>query len=218
MEGNYIIYKVENTENGWVYIGSTTTSVEDRMTDHFRKAENNNGHYFHKEITTYGPEAFEWEQVDTASNSDELARMEKKYIEQFDSFRRGYNSDSGGGFKKTVYQYRIDDCTLVGTHDCLQSAANAVSADKKAISKACLSVNNLYNGFYWSYEFSEPFVPNADARKKEVIQTDMEGNLVAEYKSVSEASKSTGVNRSSIAKCCRSVYKSASGFLWKYKE
>ena len=218
MENNYIIYKVENTENGWVYIGSTTTSVEVRMIDHFTKAENQTGHYFHQEIATYGPASFTWEQIDTASSNDELAQIEKQYIEQYDSYRNGYNSDSGGGFKKTVYQYSIDDGTLTGTFDCLDSAARAVSADKKAISKACLNVNNLYNGFYWSYEYTEPFVPNYDARRKEVIQMDMEGNIVAVYKSVAEASESTGANRSSIAKCCRDEYKSASGFRWKYKE
>lgn len=213
----FIIYKVENTVNGWVYIGSTTTSIEDRMIDHLRKAENNNGHYFHQEITTYGPESFVWQQIDTASNSDELAQMEKKYIEEYNSYRSGYNSNSGGGFKKTVYQYSIDDCTLVGTHDCLDSAANAVCADRKAISKACLNVNNLYNGYYWSYELKKPFIPNSDARKKEVIQMNMDGNVIAEFKSIVEASNSTGLNKSSIAKCCRNLYKRASNYRWKFK-
>tara|TARA_B100001146_G_scaffold225178_2_gene247306 strand:+ start:26569 stop:27012 length:444 start_codon:yes stop_codon:yes gene_type:complete len=144
----FIVYKAQNTENGRVYIGSTVNSVEIRKKDHQQKARDGLGHYFHQEIATYGPELFTWEQIDTASSNDELAQMEKKYIEQYDSFKNGYNSDSGGGFKKTVYQYSIDDGTLTGSFDCLESAASAVGADRKAISKACLNINNLYRGFY----------------------------------------------------------------------
>lgn len=214
----FVVYKVENTENGKIYIGSTINSVEIRKKDHLQKSRDGSGYYFHQEIATYGPENFVWEQVDTASSNDELALKEKRYILQFDSFRNGYNSDSGGGFKKTVYQYSIYDCTLVATYDCLDSAANEVCADKKAISKACLNVNNFYRDFYWSYELKEPFIPNKDSRRKKVIQMDMEGNVIADFKSVSEASRSTGANKSSIAKCCRGEYKSASGFIWKYKE
>tara|TARA_R110002072_G_scaffold7503_2_gene40974 strand:+ start:769053 stop:769706 length:654 start_codon:yes stop_codon:yes gene_type:complete len=214
----FIIYKVENMENGRVYIGSTINSVDIRKKDHLQKASDGTGHYFHQEIATYGSEAFVWEQVDTASTSDELALKEKDYILQFDSFRNGYNSDSGGGFKKTVYQYNIDDCTLVATYDSLDSAADAVNANKKAISKACLNVNKLLNGYYWSYELKEPFVPNIDARRKMVVQMDLDGNIIAEFKSVAEAANPSGANKSSIAKCCRNEYKSASGFKWKYKE
>ena len=214
----FIIYKAQNLKNGLVYIGATSRCLEERKKDHFQKANKEIGHQFQEAIVTFGEEAFIWDQIDTAESINELATKEKEYILKYNSKEKGYNSDLGGGFKKDVYQYRIDDFTLVGTHDCLDSAANVVNADKKAISKACLNVNNLYNGFYWSYELREPFVPNSDARKKGVIQMDMEGNVIAEFKSVAEASRSTGANKSSIAKCCRKVNKSASGFSWKYNE
>lgn len=217
MECKYIIYKVENLENGWVYIGSTNSSIEKRKQDHLQKAESGSGHYFHEQIATNGPEAFSWEQIDTAESKDRLASMEKEYILKFNSFENGYNSDSGGGFKKTVYQYQLEDGSLVATFDCLDSAANAVNADKKAISKACLNVNNKYKGFYWGYDFEQPFIPNMDARRKKVIQMDLEDNVIAEFKSVAEAANSSGANNSSIAKCCRNEYKSAYGFKWKYK-
>lgn len=218
MENNFCIYKAQHIETGWAYIGSTTISVEDRKKDHLQKAASGSGHYFHQEIATYGPEAFVWELVDTASSNDELALKEKQYILQFDSFRNGYNSDCGGGFRKTVYMYDVDSGELLETFDCLDDAAASIRVDKKSISRACLNVSNRYGGFYWSYEFKEPYVPISDARKKEVLQMDMEGNVIAEFKSVAEASRSTGANKSSIAKCCRGGYKSAAGFTWKYKD
>jgi len=213
-----LVYTATNTENGRVYVGSTKHSVESRMKDHLQKSKDGSVIYFHQEIATYGPEFFIWEQIDTASSSDELAELEKKYIMEFDSYNNGYNSDSGGGFKKTVYKYDVNSGELLDYYGCLDDAAASIGADRKSISRACINVSNRYRGYYWSYEYKEPFSPNTDARKKEVTQMDMEGNCIAVFESVAEASDLTGVNKSSIAKCCRNQYKSASNFKWKYKE
>lgn len=44
------------------------------------------------------------------------------------------------------------------------------------------------------------------------------GEFVAEYPSELEASKQTGINSSSISLCCKGIYKTAGGSIWKYKE
>ena len=53
-----------------------------------------------------------------------------------------------------------------------------------------------------------------------VQQFDSDLNLIAEYVSAVEAMRVTGVDRTSISKCCanRDWYKSAGGFFWKFKE
>src|SRR5690606_18321640 len=137
-------------------------------------------------------EVFNWEQIDTATNSDELAQKEKQYILEYKSKEIGLNSDSGGGFKKSVYQYSIIGGILLNTFDSLESAGNSVNANKQHISRACLSVNNVYKGFYWSYEYKEPFKPNKDSRKKGVLQLSLNGNILAKYVSASEASRQSG--------------------------
>ncbi len=43
-------------------------------------------------------------------------------------------------------------------------------------------------GFFWSYSLTEPFVIQKDRRKKEVGQYDLDGNQIAIYLSVVEAS------------------------------
>jgi len=55
-------------------------------------------------------------------------------------------------------------------------------------------------------------------RRWELFQFYEHGELVRSYDSVAEASEITGVNRSSIAKCCRGLYISAGGYHWKYQE
>jgi len=212
----YKLYKVENIENGWVYIGSTTLTIKKRQQDHLQRANKGQGHNFQEAIATYGSEAFVWEQIDSAETINELALKEKKYILEYNSQAQGYNQDAGGGFKKIVYQYSVSDGLLVGQHDSLESAGNAVGAFKSSISKAALEVNKTCNGYYWSY--SSTF-PNhlTDLRKKKIQQFTLESEFVNEFNSVSEASKLTGCNKSGIAKVSRKERKSCGGYYWRYK-
>lgn len=210
-----IVYKVTNEENGKVYIGATTKSIDERKKDHIIKANNKSLNKFHSEISTYGEGSFKWEQVDTASTIDELAKKEKEYILKYNSKEDGYNNDSGGGFKKTIYQYDIIDGKLLNKYSNLTDAGNAISVTKQDLSKVCLSVGKICKGFYWSYEYKEPFKPNEDIRKKKVSKYSLNGVFIESYSSISDASKNTGINKSCIAKVCRGERKTSGGFIWK---
>ena len=215
MKQDYKIYKAENIENGFVYVGATTKSLEERIVDHLQKASKGTGSYFQEAIGTYGPEAFTWEQIDTAYNENELAQKEKNYILTYNSVEEGYNSDSGGGIKKTVYQYSKEDGSLVAEYNSLENAANTVSANKKSISNVCLGQNKTCKGFYWSY--SDSFTLPLDLRKRKVLQCDLEGNVIKEYESVSEASRLVDISKTCISRVCRGEREQSGGFLWKYK-
>jgi len=210
----YKLYKAENVENGWVYIGSTTSTVKKRQQDHLQKANQGQGHYFQEAIATYGAEAFVWEQIDTAETINELASKEKKYIIEYNSQLEGYNQDCGGGFKKFVYQYNLEG-KLVNTYNQLEDAANAVNADKKSISAACLGKIKTCKGSYWNYELLGEYSRPKDNRIKNVKQYDSNDRLLRSFSSIAEASEGTGINKSCIAKCCRGERKSAGGFYWQ---
>jgi len=212
---NYIIYKAQNEQTGEVYIGVTTNSVHQRQLDHTERSSRGELNKFHEAISTYGADAFYWTQIDTASSMDELAKKEKEYIIQYDCKENGYNSDSGGGIQKTVYQFRIEDGILVGKYDCLESAACAVGANKRSISSSCLGINKTCKGYYWSYSSTFP-INLKDERRKAVIQMDLEGVVIAEYKSVSNASKATGVSKTCISRVCRKERNHSGGFRWSY--
>jgi hypothetical protein len=57
-------------------------------------------------------------------------------------------------------------------------------------------------------------------RSKPVQQIDVDGNIVAEYPSISDAWRATGIHRYQIRGCINNQkdYKTAGGFRWKYKE
>jgi hypothetical protein len=210
-----IIYKVINTETNEIYIGATRNSIDERKNDHIQKSDNGKGYKFHNAISTYGANAFRWEQIDTAGTNNELAAKEIKYISEYDTIKNGYNSDKGGGFKKTVYRYNLDGSPIDSFKD-LTSAATSVNATKKALSKACWTVNHTLKGYLWSYECKEKFIPESDNRKKEVLQYNLNGNLLAQYISVAEASRKSGLSKTCISRCCRKERENSGGFIWKY--
>jgi len=220
MKNNGIIYKVTHKESGKSYIGATTKSIQKRKVDHTERAKRGEGQPFAKAIATHGPDAFNWVQIDTAITTNELAKKEKEYIIKYDSKDNGYNSDSGGGIKKTVYQYSIVDGKLIGRYDCLQSAANAVNATKQNISAACLGINKSCRGYFWSYSSSSSStsLPTnvSDKKKKPVTQLTLDNKVITKYESIANASWVTGVNKCSISKVCRKERKSAGGFRWNY--
>jgi len=55
---------------------------------------------------------------------------------------------------------------------------------------------------------------------KKILQYDLEDNLIAEYNSIREASKKTGIDRKSISNCSKGIksYNTAGGFKFKIKE
>jgi hypothetical protein len=211
----YIIYKAENTFTSETYIGATTKSLEERRADHLQKANKKVGSYFQEAIGTYGPDAFMWEQIDIASSNDELASKEIKYISEYDAFENGFNSDKGGGFKKTVYKYNLDG-SLNAIFEDLTSASETVSVRKQDISRACWSVNHTLGGFLWSYDKMVTFASENDTRKKEVTQSFLDGVLITQFISVAEASRKTGISKSCISRCCRKERENSGGFIWKY--
>ena len=60
----------------------------------------------------------------------------------------------------------------------------------------------------------------AAKRGRQVEQLTLDGNIVDEYPSISDAWRATGIHRSQIYGCInnQSNYKTAGGYRWKYKE
>lgn len=54
---------------------------------------------------------------------------------------------------------------------------------------------------------------------KPVIQFDLKGNFIKEYKSVSDASRETNTSASNIVKCCKKhpKYNKVKNYIWRYK-
>lgn len=209
-----IIYRAVNKVNDKVYIGATTKSLEERKKDHIQKALKGKGSTFQTAIAEYSVDNFTWDEIDTADNLNVLAEKEKKYIKLYDSNHTGYNSDEGGGFKKTVYQYNLEG-KLIGTFSSLKDIETTLHIDKRRISNACTH-SALYDGSFWSYKENDTFQLPIDQKKRKVLQFDLENNFIKSYSSVTEASKLTGISKTCISRCCRGERENSKGFIWKY--
>lgn len=58
---------------------------------------------------------------------------------------------------------------------------------------------------------------NTNGRARAIIQYDMQGNLIREWDTVTNASKELGIKRTTISANLIGLNKSAKGFVWKYK-
>ena len=57
-----------------------------------------------------------------------------------------------------------------------------------------------------------------DSHSKPILQYSKSGDFIREWKSASEVKRVLGIDNSYILHCCRGMYKSAYGFVWRYKE
>lgn len=58
---------------------------------------------------------------------------------------------------------------------------------------------------------------NSNRPTKKVCQYDTNMNFITEYNSINEAKRNTGVDASSIIRCCKNEANTAGGYVWKYK-
>ncbi|MEG0984221.1 NUMOD1 domain-containing DNA-binding protein [Algoriella sp.] len=208
------IYRIWNNLTGDSYIGSTTKEIKLRLQDHLQKSVKKVDNKFHKAIENFGSQAFEIELLDEAETTDELAQKEIHYIEAYNTMQNGYNSDRGGGFRKTIYQFEMNNTKPIATYHTLEEAGKSVNASRKTISNACLGSLKSAKGFLWSYTPEYPEVE--DKRSKVVYQYDLDGILLATFGSAREASKQLDIGLSSITRCCRGERKQTSGYKFRY--
>lgn len=127
------IYKLTCTITGKVYIGKTI-DINRRMAQH-SKITSKYSHHLANAIKKYGIDnfkeeiIFEVEAEDRAVLNTTPSNAEKSYIEQYDSYRNGYNS--------------------------ITDAAKNIDKDTSHIVSCCKGRRKTAYGFIWKYEEKE---------------------------------------------------------------
>ena len=104
-----LIYKITNIINKKVYIGQTIVGLLERKRSHLCGLRNNKhkNKKLQNAVNKYGIENFIFEEIDIASNIDELNKKESFWISFYDSINNGYNI-MGGGQDRTIYPNTIE--------------------------------------------------------------------------------------------------------------
>lgn len=81
--------------------------------------------------------------------------------------------------------------------------------------------NNIYTNLEWcdakyNTNFGTCIERRSKKKSKPVLQYDLEGNFIREWKSVTECGMN-GFNQGNVAACCRGELKKYKDFIWKYK-
>lgn len=93
----YTVYKITCLINNKTYIGFTKKTPEKRLKEHLLRSANNKcNNKFYNAILKYGRINFKTEAIFTSFDKTEALAKEIYYINFYNSFKKGYNSNEGG--------------------------------------------------------------------------------------------------------------------------
>ena len=200
------IYKIENDINGKVYIGKTELTIEKRFKQHCidsQKRKNENRPLY-KAMNKYGIEHFH---ISLIEETDSPSERERFWIEQFKSFKNGYNATLGGD-GKSYLDYDLIIETYFETKS-MKDTAQKLKIDEHTVSRI------IHNN---------KIIPFKCPQYKGILvnQYDLNDNYIKTFNSITEAAASIkGKNhdpgyRSKISDVCKGRRKTALGYKWKY--
>lgn len=198
------IYKITNDINGKIYIGKTEFSIIKRLNEHIHDAfrERNEKRPLYAAMRKYGAEHFHIELIEETDNPNE---REIYWIEQYGSFKKGYNATRGGDGKKYL-DYEL----IIKTYNEVKNQAEVARLLNISVDSVHnILVNNNIN-LISSAEVS------AKAFGKPVAQLDKNTlKVIKIFPSVIAAENELGIQRH-IAAVCNGKRKTAGGYSWKY--
>lgn len=225
------IYLWKNLINGKVYVGQAQNFYK-RMRGYIN--ETGNHRLIKRAINKYGFDNFDIIVLERDIPYDKLNEREIYWIRYYNScisFANswGYNMTEGGdgsaGLKHTDETRRkLSDIRKNSGHPvvCVENGRtykNAVEASKDIGASSPSSIRDCLNGkritaggYHWRYLDDVDWKPKIHGCLKPVLCIE----TGAEYKSIKEASRRTGINKCSISECCNGTQKRAGGFHWKF--
>lgn len=224
------IYRITNKINGKSYIGQSV-DIEERFKHHkkYRRTCEYNK-ILYKAIKKYGIENFSFEIIDICKK-EELDEKEIYYIEKYGTFKNGYNMTKGG---EGLGGYVFSRKSIEKRAKSVKNYYKKYSRSQESREKVRNSLKKYYNEHPEAREkigkssrgrkISTECIEKWKKTKKEnysgcktVIQKNIDGKIINEYKSIKIASEETNIKASAISAVCRCKRKSAGGFIWSYK-
>lgn len=212
------IYKITNEINNKVYIGQTIQTLKNRWYAHKSNSKKSDFHLY-RAMRLYGVDKFHIEAIEEVDDHL-LNEREQYWIQIYDSYRNGYNSNIGGNcgsFESTpVYQYDLNG-NFISKFESANDAERKLNILHQNILKACKSILNKAGGFQWRFEYFDKIEPVNNKVQKSVYQYDSDKKLIKIWDKVKDAAESIGVEPTHISRACRSGYK-CHGYYWSHQK
>ena len=212
----WCVYMHENRINGKKYIGITKQIPERRWQNGYGYRESPR---FFNAIQRYGWDSFKHEILYSGLSSDEAAARETYLIAKYQTLdpAHGYNLDPGGGgvnpktpeTRQKISEARKGWKPTQATVERLRVSHRG----KKASDETRKKMSAAHKGVKKSAEHAQKI---GAAHSKRVQMLTPEGELLAEFVSMTAAAATTGVSMKNISAVCRGDRRKAGGYCWRY--
>lgn len=229
MKKSYLIYVATNKINGKKYVGKTY-NFEKRKREHLYAMDDDIP--FHRALKKYSFENFEWEIIDRAKTESEIAEKEVYWIKELNtcihaSNSNGYNITIGGEGgvswnSRPVVQFDLDG-KYVNEYLSCSHAELETKIYRHGISDCARGVVRRAGDYQWRFKDEcngvavESFIKPISSKSKKIIQLDVDGDFINIFASVTDASKSLNISRTSISGCLTGKNATAGGYQWIYE-
>jgi group I intron endonuclease len=210
MKNNCGIYKIINKKNNKCYIGSSI-NIKRRWAEHkcnLRKNKHINIH-LQKSWNKHGEASFLFEIVELVSNTKDLIIREQYYLDKI----KTVNS-------KIMYNICTIAYSTLGikysdtTKNKMSESHKGLIHKKDTIIKM-IHIKNKHSENTKS-KLSEINKGRISQNKRPIYQIDLNGNIIKQWNSVTDAAKALNLSKSLICSVCRGKRKSTGGFKWQY--
>ena len=145
-----IVYCLENKINNKKYVGITTGSLENRLSQHLYESVGNRKKIIHKAIYKYGIDNFNVSVLYNCDSLDELKLSEIHYISELNTLiPNGYNMTLGGD---GIWGYKHDELTKSRISDSSKNVWKLLKNDVDRLSNRNLSISNKLQGRIFTVE------------------------------------------------------------------
>ena len=212
------IYMTRNNVNGKLYIGQHTRTMNPKDIDDSWYL--GSGDALHMAIAKYGEENFTREIIYECESKPELDYMEKVFISYYNAVKNEdfYNIAGGGqgvgsgenhpmyGKRHTADAKRKISDAVRGERNPMYGKSHTDETKKKiSMSKVGISIPHTEE---WNCKIGL-------SNSKPVAQYNKDGELIAVFKSRTEAEEITGIQHQCIGRCVKGERKTAGVYVWK---
>lgn len=123
--------------------------------------------------------------------------------------------------KKSISVVQLDLYkNFVAEYDSIESAEYQMGFAESRIRNTLKAGRNYCGGYYWVYkeDYDSGQFDIVDTILRAIVQLDCNGNFIAEYPSIAEASRATDIKEDNIRGCKKAGRTFSCGFHWIYKD
>jgi hypothetical protein len=130
--------------------------------------------------------------------------------------------------KRAIFQFDLDG-NFIKSYPSILEACNSIKGNYHRITQCARKLENTAHGFQWRYKNDPVFkknkmrkidpIPQAFIHQSNtILQYNLNGEFIREYKSIAEAAEISGVYALYISACLRGKTKTTGEFQWLYKK